>query len=124
MGTFFLCRARLARGQRAAADWTPGRRSGSEPGAPYAHLHFTPTAAGRQAYLFDSDELPSEFDTSFINDQAYDVTLELLLPVTSANVDLGNFMTTLELYNANGSIVWRASRPVRIAYLLERFPPH
>lgn len=42
------------------------------------------------------------------------MTLELLVPVTAANVDLGNFMTTLELYNANGSVVWRASRPVRM----------
>lgn len=41
------------------------------------------------------------------------MTLELLVPVTVVNVDLGNFMTPLDLYSANGSTVRRASRPVR-----------
>lgn len=81
---------------------------------PYAHLHFAPGTSSRlHSQFYDSDEMPAN-QQFFLDDQAYDVTLDLVVPVTASNVDLGNFMTTLELYNANGSIVWRASRPVRI----------
>ena len=40
------------------------------------------------------------------------MTLELQIPLTAANVDLGNVMATLDLKNEKNRTVWKASRPV------------
>ncbi|KAN0064868.1 hypothetical protein ACQY0O_001925 [Thecaphora frezii] len=57
----------------------------------------------------------------FAEDQAYDVTLELGVPVNEANLDLGNFMVSLDLKSQSDRTVYRASRPTLITYSASPF---
>ncbi|PWN52886.1 hypothetical protein IE53DRAFT_377784 [Violaceomyces palustris] len=41
----------------------------------------------------------------FADDQAYDVSLEIGIPINEANLDLGNFMVSLDLRSANSQLL-------------------
>ncbi|KAL1918345.1 uncharacterized protein VTP21DRAFT_3005 [Calcarisporiella thermophila] len=57
--------------------------------------------------------LPSPFLTA---DLAYDVSVELHVPVSERNVEIGNFMVNLELQGENGKVVHSSSRPTILKY--------
>ncbi|KAE8268186.1 hypothetical protein A4X09_0g4159 [Tilletia walkeri] len=65
---------------------------GEQGTAPWADVYFDP---------------PGKF---FADDQQYDVTLELTVPLTPANLDLGNFMVSINMYADSSS-----SEPVIIS---------
>ncbi|GAA97772.1 uncharacterized protein L969DRAFT_43656 [Mixia osmundae IAM 14324] len=50
------------------------------------------------------------------SDQPYDITLDLLVPASERNIELGNFMVTVELKSADNTTILRASRPASLAY--------
>ena len=52
----------------------------------------------------------------FAENQAYDVTLEIGVPLNDANLDLGNFMVTLDLKSRSDRTIFRASRPTLLTY--------
>jgi hypothetical protein len=52
----------------------------------------------------------------FAQDQEYDVSLDLIVPLSAANLDLGNFMVTLELTSAHNTTIHFASRPCIIVH--------
>ncbi|PWN35283.1 uncharacterized protein FA14DRAFT_160500 [Meira miltonrushii] len=47
----------------------------------------------------------------FAEDQEYDVSLDLIVPLSAANLDLGNFMIALDLRSAQNSSVHHISKP-------------
>lgn len=47
----------------------------------------------------------------FAEEQEYDVTVDLLVPISTANLDLGNFMVSIDLVTAENITVFRSSRP-------------
>lgn len=47
------------------------------------------------------------------HEQAYDVSVQLHVPTSDINFDLGNFMVHVELQTKNGTILAESSRPVR-----------
>lgn len=51
----------------------------------------------------------------FAQDQAYDVTLELGVPLNEANLDLGNFMVSLELQSHNRTL-FHVSKPTLLRF--------
>ncbi|EPQ30537.1 uncharacterized protein PFL1_02062 [Pseudozyma flocculosa PF-1] len=69
---------------------------------------------------FDGPELDGRDTRSrgdfFAEDQAYDVTLELGVPLNEANLDLGNFMVSLDLRSRSAGTVFRASRPTLLTH--------
>ncbi|CAO1619182.1 unnamed protein product [Parajaminaea phylloscopi] len=50
-------------------------------------------------------------DDWFAEEQEYDLTVELLVPISAANLDLGNFMVSVDLVTNDGQVVFRSSRP-------------
>lgn len=50
----------------------------------------------------------------FAEDQAYDVHLDLVVPLSAANIDLGNFMVELDLRTGMNQTVVYASKPVSV----------
>nr|CDI56615.1 putative protein [Melanopsichium pennsylvanicum 4] len=87
---------------------------------PYAHLDFNT----KPAYPFrepnpsscpynPSTDISAEF---FATDQAYDVTLELSVPLNQANLDLGNFMVDFHLKNKINTSLWHVSKPTLLTY--------
>lgn len=48
----------------------------------------------------------------FADDQEYDVSLELNVPLSAANLDLGNFMVSLDLSAETDRLLHRVSKPV------------
>lgn len=53
----------------------------------------------------------------FAEDQAYDVNLDLVVPLSAANIDLGNFMVELDLRTGLNHTVVYASKPVSLCFL-------
>ncbi|KAK3843239.1 MAG: putative adipose-regulatory protein-domain-containing protein, partial [Linnemannia gamsii] len=49
-------------------------------------------------------------------DQAYDISMKLVMPTSSSNVALGNFMIMVQLIGANGHVIITSSRPAIIIY--------
>ncbi|KAG0276286.1 Berardinelli-Seip congenital lipodystrophy 2 (seipin) [Linnemannia exigua] len=49
-------------------------------------------------------------------DQAYDISMKLVVPTSSSNVALGNFMVMVQLIGANGHVIITSSRPAIITY--------
>jgi len=49
-------------------------------------------------------------------DQAYDISMKLVMPTSSSNVALGNFMVMVQLVGADGKIIVTSSRPAIITY--------
>ena len=45
--------------------------------------------------------------------QPYDVSLELVVPISERNLDLGNFMVEIDIRGRDNSTVFATSRPVR-----------
>jgi len=54
--------------------------------------------------------------TSFASDQVYDVSLELMVPTSRKNIELGNFMVELDLRSADGLSVLKAARAASITH--------
>lgn len=52
----------------------------------------------------------------FAEDQRYDVSLDLIVPLSAANIDLGNFMVSVELISPNNNTVIKASKPTIIIH--------
>lgn len=48
--------------------------------------------------------------------QEYDVQIELLVPLSPMNRDLGNFMVDVEMYSAENKVLLKARRPAIIPY--------
>ncbi|CDW97396.1 hypothetical protein, partial [Sporisorium scitamineum] len=88
---------------------------------PYAHLDFASTTQGYQlrepnpssSSYSPSTDISGEF---FAQDQAYDVTLELSVPLNQANLDLGNFMVDLDLKSKSNRSVFHVSKPTLLTY--------
>ncbi|KAF9108201.1 Berardinelli-Seip congenital lipodystrophy 2 (seipin) [Mortierella sp. GBA35] len=49
-------------------------------------------------------------------DQAYDILIKLVVPTSSSNVALGNFMVMVQLIGANGHVIVTSSRPAIITF--------
>lgn len=49
-------------------------------------------------------------------DQAYDISMKLVMPTSSSNVALGNFMVMVQLVGADGKVIVTSSRPAIITY--------
>ncbi|KAG0789473.1 hypothetical protein G6F22_006697 [Rhizopus arrhizus] len=49
-------------------------------------------------------------------DQAYDVSVQLYVPTSDINFNLGNFMVQLDLLLHNGSLLTTSSRPAILRY--------
>ncbi|KAF9273854.1 hypothetical protein BGZ68_001145, partial [Mortierella alpina] len=49
-------------------------------------------------------------------DQAYDISVNLLVPASERNVEIGNFMVVVTLLRADGRIVRSSSRPAILTY--------
>ncbi|KAI5481467.1 hypothetical protein MNV49_004224 [Pseudohyphozyma bogoriensis] len=47
----------------------------------------------------------------FATDQPYDVSLELIVPVSRRNIEIGNFMVSFTLYKNDGTTLVNVSRP-------------
>lgn len=88
---------------------------------PYAELDFV---SGSGSYYFreptsssassnPSSDITGEY---FAQDQAYDVTLELSVPLNQANLDLGNFMVDLDLKSKSNRSVFHVSKPTLLTY--------
>ncbi|KAJ9475882.1 hypothetical protein PHBOTO_005969 [Pseudozyma hubeiensis] len=87
---------------------------------PYAHLDFGHGAQGYRlreptpsSSSYNAADVSGEF---FATDQAYDVTLELSVPLNQANLDLGNFMVDLELKSRSNISVFHVSKPTLLTY--------
>ena len=52
----------------------------------------------------------------FAEDQKYDVSLDLVVPLSAANIDLGNFMVSLQLLSPLNNTVHQASKPTIIVH--------
>ncbi|KAF9152724.1 hypothetical protein BG015_004818 [Linnemannia schmuckeri] len=50
------------------------------------------------------------------SDQAYDISMKLVMPTSSSNVALGNFMVMVQLLGADGNVLVTSSRPAIITY--------
>ncbi|KAG1449177.1 hypothetical protein G6F46_000254 [Rhizopus delemar] len=50
------------------------------------------------------------------SDQAYDVSVQLYVPTSDINFNLGNFMIQVELLSQNGSVLAKSSRPTILRY--------
>lgn len=88
---------------------------------PFAHLDFAPSASAsqlREPVVSSSSSKPSTDITGefFAQDQAYDVTLELSVPLNQANLDLGNFMVDLDLKSKADRSVFHVSKPTLLTY--------
>lgn len=88
---------------------------------PYAHLYFE--SAGTDNPLREPNPSSSSYNPSsditgefFAQDQAYDVTLELSIPLNQANLDLGNFMVDLDLKSKANRSVFHVSKPTLLTY--------
>uniref|UniRef100_V5EXS1 Seipin n=1 Tax=Kalmanozyma brasiliensis (strain GHG001) TaxID=1365824 RepID=V5EXS1_KALBG len=88
---------------------------------PFAHLDFG-TAAYRHQ-LGEPSPSSSSYNPStdisgeyFAQDQAYDVTLEISVPLNQANLDLGNFMVDLDLKSRSNRSVFHVSKPTLLTY--------
>ncbi|KAI9251633.1 putative adipose-regulatory protein-domain-containing protein [Helicostylum pulchrum] len=55
-------------------------------------------------------------DMPLRSDQAYDVSVQLHVPTSDINFNLGNFMVHVELLTQNGSILTQSSRPAILRY--------
>ncbi|KAF9549452.1 hypothetical protein EC957_003841 [Mortierella hygrophila] len=49
-------------------------------------------------------------------DQAYDISMKLVMPTSSSNVALGNFMVMVQLVGADGNVIVTSSRTAIITY--------
>ncbi|KAG9321513.1 hypothetical protein KVV02_001946 [Mortierella alpina] len=49
-------------------------------------------------------------------DQAYDISVNLLVPASERNVEIGNFMVVVTLLRADGKVVRSSSRPAILTY--------
>ncbi|KAG0211854.1 hypothetical protein BGX28_007309 [Mortierella sp. GBA30] len=49
-------------------------------------------------------------------DQAYDISVNLLVPTSETNVEIGNFMVVVTLLRADGHVVRTSSRPAILTY--------
>ncbi|KAF9911973.1 Berardinelli-Seip congenital lipodystrophy 2 (seipin) [Linnemannia zychae] len=49
-------------------------------------------------------------------EQAYDVSMKLVMPTSSSNVALGNFMVMVQLIGANGHVIITSSRSAIVTY--------
>ncbi|KDN53406.1 hypothetical protein K437DRAFT_70482 [Tilletiaria anomala UBC 951] len=78
---------------------------------PYAYLNFEPAQSRHSFHSEAAEDILNSKAHFFADDQEYDVTLELQVPLTAANIDLGNFMAALDLRNEKNETVWKASRP-------------
>ncbi len=88
---------------------------------PFAHLDFG-TAAYRHQ-LGEPSPSSSSYNPStdisgeyFAQDQAYDVTLEISVPLNQANLDLGNFMVEIDLKSRTNRSVYHVSKPTLLTY--------
>ncbi|KAF9935045.1 Berardinelli-Seip congenital lipodystrophy 2 (seipin) [Linnemannia zychae] len=45
------------------------------------------------------------------SDQAYDISMKLVMPTSSTNVAIGNFMVMVQLIGVNGSVIISSCRP-------------
>ncbi|CBQ71325.1 conserved hypothetical protein [Sporisorium reilianum SRZ2] len=88
---------------------------------PYAHLDFASTA--HNYHLREPNPSSSSYNPStditgefFAQDQAYDITLELSVPLNQANLDLGNFMVDLDLKSKSNRSVFHVSKPTLLTY--------
>ncbi|KAF9295320.1 hypothetical protein BGZ88_002344 [Linnemannia elongata] len=50
------------------------------------------------------------------SDQAYDISMKLVMPTSSSNVALGNFMVMVQFVGADGNVIVTSSRPAIITY--------
>ncbi|KAI9480614.1 MAG: putative adipose-regulatory protein-domain-containing protein [Benjaminiella poitrasii] len=50
------------------------------------------------------------------NEQAYDISVQLHVPTSDINFDLGNFMLHVELQTTNGTLLVKSSRPAILRY--------
>ncbi|KAI8048270.1 putative adipose-regulatory protein-domain-containing protein [Thamnidium elegans] len=50
------------------------------------------------------------------HEQVYDVSIQLHVPTSDTNFDIGNFMIDIELQTKNGSSILRSSRPAILRY--------
>lgn len=65
----------------------------------------------------DIDLTTSEGHRSvFAEDQRYDVSIDLVVPLSAANIDLGNFMVSLELLSPLNTTIYYASKPTIIIH--------
>ncbi|KAG1382123.1 hypothetical protein G6F61_002553 [Rhizopus arrhizus] len=62
-----------------------------------------------QGYVYLPDHL-------LATDQAYDVSVQLYVPTSDINFNLGNFMVQLDLLLHNGSLLTTSSRPAILRY--------
>ncbi|PWN41549.1 hypothetical protein IE81DRAFT_171480 [Ceraceosorus guamensis] len=53
---------------------------------------------------------------SFARDQEYDVSVDLAVPLSAANLDLGNFMVSIDLFSADDAQAYSIARPALITY--------
>lgn len=59
---------------------------------------------------------PDGYRSVFAEDQQYDVSLDLIVPLSAANIDLGNFMVSMDLLSPLNSTVHHASKPTIIVH--------
>lgn len=59
---------------------------------------------------------PDGYRSVFAEDQQYDVSLDLIVPLSAANIDLGNFMVSLDLMSPLNNTVHHASKPTIIVH--------
>lgn len=88
---------------------------------PYAELDFIASSSSvqlREPVASSSNSNPSSDITGeyFAQDQAYDVTLEISVPLNQANLDLGNFMVDLNLKSKANRSVFHVSKPTLLTY--------
>lgn len=50
------------------------------------------------------------------HEQVYDVSIQLHVPTSDINFDIGNFMIDIELQTKNGSSILKSSRPAILRY--------
>lgn len=48
--------------------------------------------------------------------QGYDISVDLAVPSSTKNLDIGNFMVTVKLLSNHGDIIAKSSRPVSCVY--------
>ncbi|KAJ1570373.1 hypothetical protein NDA12_000449 [Ustilago hordei] len=88
---------------------------------PYAELDFIASSSSvqlREPVASSSNSNPSSDIAGeyFAQDQAYDVTLEISVPLNQANLDLGNFMVDLNLKSKANRSVFHVSKPTLLTY--------
>ncbi|UZJ51841.1 hypothetical protein CBS101457_001161 [Exobasidium rhododendri] len=52
----------------------------------------------------------------FAEDQEYDVSLDLVVPLSAANIDLGNFMVSIDLVSPQNQTIHHVSKPTIIVH--------